>query len=42
MRAGINACPAVAGDTLLVGAGADHPDHPSPVFELVAYAITGR
>jgi alcohol dehydrogenase (cytochrome c) len=42
MRAGINACPAVAGDTLLVGAGADHPDHPAPVFELVAYAIAGR
>jgi outer membrane protein assembly factor BamB len=39
MRAGINACPAVAGRTLLVGAGADHPDFPAPVFELVAYRI---
>ncbi len=41
MRAGINACPAVAGGTLLVGAGADHPAFPAPVFELVAYAIPG-
>ncbi len=39
VRAGINACPSVAGRTLLVGAGADHPDFPAPVFELVAYAI---
>jgi len=39
MRAGINACPAVVGNTLLVGAGADHPDHPAPVFELVAYRL---
>jgi outer membrane protein assembly factor BamB len=38
-RAGINGCPAVAGDTLLVGAGTDHPAFPSPVFELIAYAI---
>ena len=37
MRAGINACPAVAGSTLLIGAGADHPGFPAPVFELVAY-----
>jgi alcohol dehydrogenase (cytochrome c) len=42
MRAGINACPAVADGTLLVGAGADHPEHPAPVFELVAYAIGQR
>ena len=41
-RAGINGCPAVAGRTLLVGAGADHPAFPSPVFELVAYALPGR
>jgi alcohol dehydrogenase (cytochrome c) len=39
MRAGINACPAIAGRTLLVGAGADHPEHPAPVFELVAYRL---
>jgi alcohol dehydrogenase (cytochrome c) len=38
-RAGINACPAVAGDTLLVGAGSDHPDFARPVFELIAYAL---
>jgi outer membrane protein assembly factor BamB len=42
MRAGINACPSVAGRTLLVGAGADHPDFPAPIFELVAYAIPGH
>src|SRR4051794_26514374 len=41
-RAGINGCPAVAGDTLLVGAGADHPAFPSPVFELIAYALPGQ
>jgi len=41
-RAGINACPSVSGRTLLVGAGSDHPAFPSPVFELVAYAIPGR
>jgi alcohol dehydrogenase (cytochrome c) len=39
MRAGINACPAIAGRTLLVGAGADHPGFPAPVFELVAYRL---
>ena len=38
-RAGINACPAVAGDLLLVAAGADHPAFPSPAFELVAYEL---
>lgn len=42
MRAGINACPAVADGILLVGAGADHPAHPAPVFELVAFATGGR
>jgi alcohol dehydrogenase (cytochrome c) len=41
MRAGINACPAISGLTLLVGAGTDHPDFPAPVFELVAYEIPG-
>ena len=39
MRAGINACPAIAGGMLVVGAGADHPDIPAPVFELVAYRL---
>jgi alcohol dehydrogenase (cytochrome c) len=38
-RAGINACPSVAGGLLLVGAGADHPAFPAPVFELVAYRL---
>ena len=38
-RAGINGCPAVAGDTLLIGAGTDHPAFPAPVFELIAYAL---
>ena len=28
-RAGINSCPAVAGHTLLVGAGTDHPAFPA-------------
>ena len=41
-RAGINSCPAVAGHTLLIGAGTDHPAFPSPVFELIAYALPGR
>jgi alcohol dehydrogenase (cytochrome c) len=41
-RAGINGCPAVAGRTLLLGAGADHPAFPRPVFELIAYALPGR
>jgi alcohol dehydrogenase (cytochrome c) len=41
-RAGINGCPAVAGRTLLVGAGTDHPAFPSPVFELIAYALPGK
>ncbi len=42
MQAGINACPAIVGRTLIVGAGADHPDFPAPAFELVAYRIPGR
>ena len=37
--AGINACPAVDGDMLLVGAGADPRTIGSPVHELVAYAL---
>jgi outer membrane protein assembly factor BamB len=41
-RAGVNGCPAVAGRTLLVGAGTDHPAFPSPVFELIAYALPGQ
>ncbi len=38
-RAGINACPAVVGSTLLVGAGADHPAFAKPRYELVAYSL---
>jgi outer membrane protein assembly factor BamB len=38
-RAGINACPTVDGDMLLVGAGADPRTIASPVHELVAYAL---
>ncbi len=37
--AGINGCPAVADDLLLVPAGAPHRDFPTPVAELVAYAV---
>jgi PQQ enzyme repeat len=37
--AGINACPAVAGDLLLVPAGASHRDFPRPAAELIAYAM---
>jgi outer membrane protein assembly factor BamB len=37
-RAGINACPAVDGNLLLVGAGADSPAFDSPTFELTAFA----
>jgi outer membrane protein assembly factor BamB len=39
-RAGINACPAVAGNLLLVGAGAEHPSYDHPVFELIAYRLS--
>ena len=42
MQAGINACPAIVGSTLIIGAGADHPGFPAPAFELVAYRIPGR
>ena len=38
-RAGINACPAIAGDSLFVAAGTDHPAFPSPTFELIAYRL---
>jgi outer membrane protein assembly factor BamB len=38
-RAGINACPVVAGGLLLVGAGAPHRDFPVPAAELIAYAV---
>jgi outer membrane protein assembly factor BamB len=38
-RAGINACPTVDGDMLLVGAGADPRTIGSPVHELVAYML---
>jgi alcohol dehydrogenase (cytochrome c) len=40
-RAGINACPAIAGDLLLLGAGADHPAFSRPVRELIAYRVGG-
>jgi alcohol dehydrogenase (cytochrome c) len=36
-RAGVNACPAVVGDTLLVGSGVRRPGGPEP--ELVAFAL---
>jgi alcohol dehydrogenase (cytochrome c) len=39
MRAGINACPAVVGDLLLVGAGV--PNRPGAVPELVAFSAGG-
>jgi alcohol dehydrogenase (cytochrome c) len=38
LRAGINSCPALAGDLLLVGAGAPLADGRPGVSELVAYA----
>jgi len=40
-RAGINACPAVADGTLLVGAGTVYPDRLNPVYELIAYRLAG-
>jgi outer membrane protein assembly factor BamB len=39
VRAGINACPAVDGDTLLVGAGTVYPDRLNPVYELTAFRL---
>ncbi len=38
-RAGVNSCPAVAGDTLLVGAGSRAPGIARPIPELVAYRL---
>jgi outer membrane protein assembly factor BamB len=37
MRAGVNACPAVVGDLLLVGAGIRRPGGATP--ELVAFGL---
>jgi outer membrane protein assembly factor BamB len=39
MRARVNACPAVVGDLLLVGAGVRKPDGERSVTELVAFGI---
>ena len=39
LRAGINSCPALAGDLLLVGAGAPRPDGRPGIAELVAFAV---
>ena len=39
MRAGVNACPAVSGDLLLVGAGVRRPGQPGSVSELVAFGL---
>jgi outer membrane protein assembly factor BamB len=41
LRAGINSCPAVAGDLLIVGAGAPYPGIAHPVAEVVAFAAHG-
>jgi outer membrane protein assembly factor BamB len=38
-RAGINSCPAVAGDLLLVGAGSPYPGLKHPDYELIAYRL---
>jgi hypothetical protein len=38
-RAGINACPSVAGDTLYVAAGAHERSFGHPRFELIAYRL---
>ncbi len=38
-RAGINSCPATAGDLLLVGAGSPYPGLKHPVYELIAYGL---
>jgi alcohol dehydrogenase (cytochrome c) len=42
MRAGVNACPAVDGDQLLVGAGTDYPTLANERYELVAFRVPGR
>ena len=39
-QAGINGCPSVAGDTLLVPAGAPHRDFAEPVPQLIAYRLS--
>ena len=39
MRAGVNACPAVDGDQLLVGAGTDYPTLVNERYELVAFRL---
>jgi len=39
MRAGVNACPAIAGDLLLVGAGVRRPHGAPSVTELVAFGL---
>jgi alcohol dehydrogenase (cytochrome c) len=39
MRAGINSCPAVSGDQLLVGAGTDYPTLAFEHYELVAFRL---
>jgi outer membrane protein assembly factor BamB len=41
MRAGINSCPAVGKDILVVGAGAPYPSVVHPVAEVVAFGIGG-
>jgi outer membrane protein assembly factor BamB len=40
--AGINACPAIAGDLLLVSAGAEPPGIPTPEPVVDAYILSGR
>ena len=39
-RAGINGCPSVADDMLLVPAGAPHRDFAEPVAQLIAYRLS--
>jgi alcohol dehydrogenase (cytochrome c) len=41
-KAGINSCPTVHGDQLLVGAGADPFSIATPVHELIAYRLPAR
>lgn len=42
LRAGINSCPAVAGDELILAAGAPHTGFAHPVAEIVAYGMPAR
>jgi alcohol dehydrogenase (cytochrome c) len=42
VQSGINACPAVSGKLLLVGAGIDYPDRLNAVYQLTAYRIEAR